>query len=95
MFADKQFDGVAHFAAMNIEVDIYDSWTDPAHVAHEYGLTVVEEPAAGEYNAAVIAVAHREFAQTGIAAIRGYCKPEYAVYDVKCAFPASDTDGRL
>lgn len=55
----------------------------------------MEEPEQGSYDAAVLAVAHRDFQHNGIEAIRGYCKPVHVVYDVKCAFPADATDGRL
>ncbi|MFC3105687.1 nucleotide sugar dehydrogenase [Salinisphaera aquimarina] len=80
---------------MDVEVDIYDPWADAEEVEREYGLPLVETPEQGAYDAAIIAVGHREFQQAGIAAIRAYCKPEHVVYDVKYAFPASDTDGRL
>lgn len=81
--------------AMHVTVDIYDPWAEPERVAHEYGLSLIEAPENNTYDACVVAVAHREFQQAGIEAIRGYCKPEHVVYDVKYAFPASETDGRL
>jgi len=80
---------------MDVEVDIYDPWADAEEVEHEYGLPMVDAPEQGAYDAAIIAVAHREFQQAGIDTIRGYCKPEHVVYDVKYAFTAEETDGRL
>jgi UDP-N-acetyl-D-galactosamine dehydrogenase len=88
-------DIVHELQAMNVDVDIYDPWVDPALVEHEYGLSLINPPAPQAYDASIVAVAHREFQQTGIEAIRGYCKPEHVVYDVKYAFPAAATDGRL
>ncbi|MES1941973.1 capsular polysaccharide biosynthesis protein, putati [Salinisphaera sp. T5B8] len=88
-------DIVHELQAMDVAVDIYDPWADAEKVAHEYGLRTVDSPAAGTYDAAVVAVAHRDFQSMGIDAIRGLCKPEHIVYDVKYAFGADETDGRL
>lgn len=88
-------DIVHEMQAMGVAVDIYDPWADPAKVAHEYGLTLVESPQADTYDAAIVTVAHREFREAGIGTVRGYCKPTHIVYDVKYAFTADETDGRL
>lgn len=88
-------DIVRELAEMDVVVDVYDPWADAAKVEHEYGLRTVESPEAATYDAAVVAVAHREFQQMGAAAIRGLCKPDHIVYDVKYTFPAAETDGRL
>ena len=58
-------------------------------------LSLIDTPETGAYDAALIAVGHREFQAMGIEAIRGYCKPTHVVYDVKYTFPAEATDGRL
>lgn len=58
-------------------------------------MPLLDAPEQGAYEAAIVAVAHREFQQAGIDTIRAYCKPEHVVYDVKYAFPASETDGRV
>ncbi|MBO9470135.1 nucleotide sugar dehydrogenase [Endozoicomonas sp. G2_2] len=88
-------DIVRELASMDVAVDIYDPWADAATVDHEYGLTLAEEPEAGTYDAAVVAVAHRDFQEAGVEVIRGYCRDPHIVYDVKYAFPVADTDGRL
>jgi UDP-N-acetyl-D-galactosamine dehydrogenase len=88
-------DIIHELAAMDVAVDIYDPWADAAKVHHEYGLALVDAPEPGAYDAAVVAVAHREFQAAGIDTIRGYCKPAHVVYDVKYAFAAAETDGRL
>ncbi|MES1926957.1 nucleotide sugar dehydrogenase [Salinisphaera sp. T31B1] len=88
-------DIVHELIAMDANVDIYDPWADSEKVDHEYGLSLIDEPEAGVYDAAIIAVAHDDFKKAGIDTIRSYCKPTHVVYDVKYAFPAKDTDGRL
>jgi len=88
-------DIVHELLEMDVEVDIYDPWADAEKVAHEYGLRTVASPAAGAYDAAVVAVAHRDFQEAGVEVIRSYCRDPHVVYDVKYAFPVSETDGRL
>ena len=88
-------DIVRELVSMDVAVDIYDPWADAATVDHEYGLTLVEEPESGTYDAAVVAVAHRDFQEAGVEVIRGYCRDPHVVYDVKYAFSLTETDGRL
>lgn len=88
-------DIVRELQAMNVCVDVYDPWADPDRVKHEYGLTLIDTPPRNTYDASIVAVAHREFRENGIEAVRGYCRPEHVVYDVKYAFDANDVDGRL
>lgn len=88
-------DIVRELTAMNIQVDIYDPWANPEHVAHEYGLKLTDKPAAGQYDAAIIAVAHKDFKALGAETIRNYCQPDHVLYDVKYTFAADEVDGRL
>lgn len=88
-------DIVHELKAMNVDVDVYDPWADAAKVEHEYGLAPVESPEAGAYDAVIVAVAHRLFREAGIDSVRAYGKSTHIVYDVKYAFAAEETDGRL
>ncbi len=60
-----------------------------------YGVRLVETPAAGAYDAIILAVAHRQFVELGADAIHAYGKPACVVYDVKSILPRSRVDGRL
>lgn len=80
---------------MGMHVDVHDPWADGASVRHEYGLELIDEPEPDRYDAAVVAVAHQEFKDAGIGAIRELCRPAHVVYDVKYAFAANESDGRL
>src|SRR3984885_683349 len=42
-------------------VDVYDPWVDATEARHEYGIKPVRKLRQGHYDAAIIAVAHREF----------------------------------
>ncbi|EKU29058.1 polysaccharide biosynthesis protein [Alcaligenes sp. HPC1271] len=41
----------------DVHVDVYDPWVDPKEAQHEYGITPVETPKAGEYDGVIVAVA--------------------------------------
>ena len=49
----------------------------------------------GQYDAIVLAVAHRQFAEMGMKNIRALGKPDHVLYDVKYLLPAGQADARL
>jgi UDP-N-acetyl-D-galactosamine dehydrogenase len=88
-------DIAAEFKGYHANVDIYDPWVNAEEAEHEYRIKPVASPAAGAYDAVILAVAHDEFRALGIDGIRRLCKPNAVVYDVKSMFPADQVDGRL
>ena len=77
------------------DVDVLDPWADPAEVEKFYGVKTVsdvEALASGQYDAIVLAVAHREFA--GFDA-KSFGKNNVAVYDIKGILPRDGVDERL
>ncbi|NII11179.1 Vi polysaccharide biosynthesis UDP-N-acetylglucosamine C-6 dehydrogenase TviB [Oleiagrimonas sp. C23AA] len=81
--------------AYGIDVDIHDPWVEPREAEHEYGLELVADPEQGGYDAVVLAVGHRQFAEQGAAGVRRLGKPVSVVYDVKYVLPKGEVDGRL
>ena len=78
------------------QVDVYDPWVDAAEAQHEYGLTPIESPEQGVYDAIVLAVGHDEFRTLGGQGVRAFGKPQASiVYDVKYVLPRDWVDGRL
>ncbi|MFN7019659.1 MAG: nucleotide sugar dehydrogenase, partial [Fimbriimonadales bacterium] len=77
------------------QVDVLDPWCSPQEAQHEYGLTLLSEPAEQSYDAIVLAVAHEQFRCLGSAGIRAWLKPNGVVYDVKHVLPREAADGRL
>ncbi len=76
----------------NVEIDVYDPWANPAIAEHEYGVAISNELPAGEkYDAAIVAVAHKEFAGLDIDSLM---KSDSVIYDVKWMF-GSKADGKL
>lgn len=88
-------DIVRELAEYAIEVDVYDPWVDPDEAFREYGVRPIEQPAQGAYDGIIIAVAHREFARMGAAAMRALGKPEHVIYDLKYVLQADESDLRL
>jgi UDP-N-acetyl-D-galactosamine dehydrogenase len=93
----KVIDVVRELQKYGAKVDIHDPWADGASCKHEYGVRPV--PGAmenkGEYDAIVLAVAHREFKEIGSQGIRKLGKKNHVMYDIKHLFRAHETDGRL
>jgi UDP-N-acetyl-D-galactosamine dehydrogenase len=77
------------------KVDVYDPWIDAKEAEHEYGVKPIRTPSKGKYDAVVVAVAHNEFKEMGIDAIRALAKKPHVIYDIKYLFDAEEVDGRL
>jgi UDP-N-acetyl-D-galactosamine dehydrogenase len=88
-------DVIDEFRSYHAAVDVYDPWVDADEAKHEYGLELVREPRAGHYDAVILAVAHRQFAEMGVDKIRALGKPGAVLFDVKNVLPKHEVDGRL
>ena len=82
----------------DINVDVYDPHANPEEVMHEYGVTVMNELTTSNtqlqtpnYSAAILAVAHKEFAELDIRSIAN----KGVVYDVKGVLSKEVVDARL
>ena len=78
-----------------VQTDVFDPWADPAHAQHEYGISLVQNPESGSYDAIVLAVAHHQFKTMGAKAIRALGKAEHVLYDLKYLLSVDDSDLRL
>lgn len=91
----KVIDIVHELQEYNIDVDVYDPWVDASEAEHEYGILPISKPSAGQYDGIILAVAHKEFAQIGVSAIRDLGRDNHVLYDLKYLFTKDDTDIRL
>jgi UDP-N-acetyl-D-glucosamine/UDP-N-acetyl-D-galactosamine dehydrogenase len=91
----KVADVVRELRKQGAQVEIYDPWASSAECRHEYGFGTVRALKAARYDAAVIAVAHRQFRELGARGVRRLCRPRHVLYDIKHVFPAAAVDGRL
>jgi UDP-N-acetyl-D-galactosamine dehydrogenase len=91
----RVIDIVRELADYGVAVDVWDPWIAPEAAREEYGLALIEAPDAGAYDALVLAVAHRQFAELGPARIRALGRPGALLFDVKSALPKTASDLRL
>jgi UDP-N-acetyl-D-galactosamine dehydrogenase len=88
-------DIVRELAEYDVRADVYDPWVSSEEAQHEYGISPVQQPIAGAYDAIVVAVAHREFKAMGAQNIRALGKPEHVLFDLKYILSAQEADLRL
>jgi len=88
-------DLVAEFQSFNCNVDVFDPWINKEEAKLEYGITPINIPHNGHYDAIVLAVAHNEFIELGVDEIRSFGKPKHVLYDIKYILSADSVDGRL
>ena len=88
-------DIVSELKDHNCEVDIYDPWVSQQDAEHEYGIATITQLQQGTYDAIILAVAHQEFKEMGLAEIRALGKSVNILYDLKYLFKADESDLRL
>lgn len=79
----------------NCLVDVFDPWVSTEEALLEYGLVTIKQPSPCTYDAIIVAVAHNQFRNTGVDAIRSFGKPDHVLYDLKYLFPVHASDLRL
>ena len=79
----------------NAKVDVFDPWVDKQEAQAVYNLNLIDQPAAGQYDAMIIAVSHEQFKELGIEGVKALGKDNHVVYDIKYLFPSDGVDGRL
>lgn len=88
----KVIDIIKTLKEYNVNVIIYDPWANPVIAKHEYGVEVLNELPQDKYDAAILAVAHNEFAEIDIPS---YLKANHVIFDVKGFLSREIVDGRL
>jgi len=88
-------DIVQELKLCNAHVDVFDPWVDSEHSEIEFGFATIQQPAERHYDAIIVAVAHDQFKDMGIDAVRKLAKNTSVVFDIKYVFPADKVDGRL
>jgi len=91
----KVADVVRELKSFGCKVDVHDPWASSAEAEHEYGISLIEQPKAGTYDAIVVAVAHKEYLELGVNGIRRLGSPNTVIFDIKHVLPKEASDGRL
>ena len=76
----------------NLSIDIYDPWASPAIAKHEYNIDITNEIPTGKYDAIILAVSHKEFAELDV---KNFGKENHVIFDVKGFLDKEMVDGRL
>ncbi len=79
----------------HVNMDIYDPWAESAEVEHEYGLSLVDKPEQGKYDAIIAAVAHSEFKEMSPSDLQALGKSNCVIFDLKYIFDKNIVDLRL
>jgi len=89
----KVVDILSTLAEYETQITILDPWASPEEVKNEYGWeSVTTLPEINDFDAVILAVAHKQFESLPIDKI---CKPRKVVYDVKGVLPRNIVDARL
>ncbi len=91
----RVIDVVEELTDFGCEVDITDCWADSEEAHHEYGVTLLESPKHGDYDALLLAVPHREYAEMSAQDLRAYLKSDGVLFDLKGVLPLGEADLRL
>lgn len=88
----KVVDIVKTLKEYNLNIDIYDPWASPAIAKHEYNIDITNEIPTDKYDAVILAVSHKEFAELDV---MNFCKEKHVIFDVKGFLDKEIIDGRL
>ena len=88
-------DIVKELNSYNANVDIYDPWVDKEEAKAEYGINMIDALDGEKYDAIILAVAHKQFAELGVDKILKSAKNEHILYDIKHLLSKELVDGRL
>ena len=86
----RVIDVIRELQDFGADIDIYDPWVDKADVKHEYNLELIDTVNLQNYQAVILAVAHKEFNTLTFNRI-----DNQVVFDIKSFLDRSLVDGRL
>ncbi len=78
----------------NVNITVFDPWANPAVVKKEYGVDIISELPTDKFDAAIVAVGHRQFREMEID-FDALLRDLHVIYDVKAILPRDIVDGRL
>ncbi|AKV95063.1 Vi polysaccharide biosynthesis protein VipA/TviB [Marinobacter sp. CP1] len=91
----RVIDVIRELQDFGCSVDVTDCWADNTEAEHEYGISLVQAPKAGDYDALFLAVPHREYAAKSSKELRAYLKDNGVLFDLKGVLPLGEADLRL
>jgi UDP-N-acetyl-D-galactosamine dehydrogenase len=78
----KVVDLIKELMGYSLNVHVIDPWASANEVAHEYGISLIDEPI-GKYDAIVIAVGHMEYIEISKNDLENLSKDDLLLFDIK------------
>lgn len=91
----RVIDMVKELQEFGCVVDIADCWADPEEIRQEYGFELLAQLRPNNYDAVILAVPHREYANWAPSDFRALLKPDGLLFDLKGVLPKDQSDLRL
>lgn len=91
----RVIDVVKELSEFGCNVDVTDCWADSDEAEHEYGISLNQSPEKSQYDAVLLAVPHREYAERSSDELREYLKDNGVLFDLKGVLPLGEADLRL
>lgn len=91
----RVIDVIDELKEYGLTVDVHDPWADADCAELEYGIHLTPAPQDGQFDAIVLAVAHRQFKSEASEYFHGLGKEKHIIFDIKYILPAEQTDNRL
>lgn len=91
----KVIDVIRELREFGCQVELGDCWADKQETLDEYGITLIDHPEAGHYNAVMLAVPHSEYRVLTGAQLREYTIESGLIFDLKGILPIGESDFRL
>jgi len=92
----RVIDVVRELHSFRATVEVWDPWADAKEAHEEFGIELERgEPGTERYDAVILAVGHKQFAEMGPERVRALGRPDAVLFDVKGLFPKAVSDGRL
>jgi UDP-N-acetyl-D-galactosamine dehydrogenase len=89
----RVIDIVRRLEEYNVKVHVHDPWANANHAKKAYGIICENgESKTRKYDGVLLAVAHQEFKEMDL---KGLCKPNAVLYDLKAFLPDSVVNARL
>ncbi|PDS26655.1 UDP-N-acetyl-D-galactosamine dehydrogenase [Flavobacterium branchiophilum] len=88
----KIIDVVRALEDFEIDITIHDPWANPDEVKHEYDLEMTKDLPNEKFDAIILGVSHKEFADIDYNSLK---KDNAILFDVKGILPLNIIDGRL
>jgi len=91
----RVIDVVRELKEFGCAVDVSDTWACSKEAEREYGISLLEAPQTGHYDALILAVPHEEYASMAAGDLRAYLKEGGVLFDLKGVLPLGLADLRL